>query len=84
MQLSIVWCLSVRSSGAARAQSCLPTAPHAALPPALGRLMLFMGISRTSAFVVSESSDVSEPKVNIKNPAFLLLKKEHRQNTRDY
>lgn len=42
------------------------------------------GISRTSAFVVSEKSDVSEPKVDIKNPAFLLLKKEHRQNTRDY
>lgn len=38
-------------------------------------LMFFMGMSRTSSFVVSERSDASEPKVDIKNPAFLLLKK---------
>lgn len=75
MQLRIVQCLSRRSSGAARPQSCLPIAPYATLPHGLGRLMFFMGMSRTSSFVVPERSDASESKVHIKNPAFLLVKK---------
>lgn len=37
--------------------------------------MFFMGMSRTSSFVVPERSDASESKVHIKNPAFLLVKK---------
>lgn len=51
------------------------------VPHGLGRLMLFLGMSRTSSFVVSERSDASEPKVDIKNPVFLLLKKYEITNS---